>query len=282
MMKYFSIALFALTSCVLPEDTPEDSFSEPVDTQEDEDTTPSTDPEPDVDPCMPQRDADGMRFDGKVEYANGTIADMSNTRVKMCCSGGCMTAQWSDDGFCFSEGRLTPGTYAFKVMPLGVDNHATPLTFVTVGEEDIQLQAPILVPEFTNRTEVTDGIFDAGNGLEINMVPDAFVSDITPDYIAAVDVNPMTTGLPLSGIQRDKVVGIWYMGSFDTDVFPKWTFQLHDTDYPAGTKLRIVNSSYSDREWVYSGTATVAEDGVVHADLDSGISTLSTLILLEE
>ena len=75
----------------------------------------------------------------------------------MCCSGGCQTAQWGENGFCYPEGTLESGLYAFKVTAFGFENHATPLSFVSVGEEDIILENSILVPEFTNQQQIEDG-----------------------------------------------------------------------------------------------------------------------------
>ena len=286
MLRTLSIAFLTLTSCAIndenPAEIPDDSVETETPKEEEEQSSNDPSDPSDFDACRPNKANAGMRFDGKVEYEDGTVANPNNTIVKMCCTGGCQTAEWGVKGFCFNEGRLEPGKYAFKVMPFGVENHATPLTFVTVGEENIALEQPIMIPKFENRAEVQDGIFYAGNGLEVNVVAEAFVSGLGDDYIAAVDVEPATSGLPLENVDAEKVVGIWYMGSFDTDLFPKWTFQLHDTDLPVGTQLTVLNSSYSDREWVHSGTATVGEDGVVRADLESGISTLSTLILIEQ
>ena len=77
-------------------------------------------------------------------------------------------------------------------------------------------------------------------------------------------------------------MGRWYLGSFGANVSPKWNFQVHDTGVPSRTTLRILNSSYHDGKWLEAGTATVADDGVVYTDVDSGIGNLSTLILIEE
>ena len=70
--------------------------------------------------------------------------------------------------------------------------------------------------------------------------------------------------------------------SFGAEISPKWSFQVRNSDLPAGTSLNILNSSYYDGKWLNAGTATVGEDGVIRADDDSGISTLSTLILIKE
>ena len=244
---------------------------------------PGTQPEPESNACVPDEDAQGVRLDGRIEYADGTIGDRTNTRIKMCCSGGCLVAEWGDEGFCYPEGRLEEGTYAFKAIPIGSEGFATPVSLINVGQEDIVLDTPVVIPEFSSEGDIVDGVFAAGNGLEIDVVASAFTPSYGyDDYIAAVDVDPTTIGLPLQDVALDKVVGMWYLGSFGATISPKWTFQVHDTALPVGTQLRILNSSYHDGKWLEAGTATVGDDGVIYTDVDSGIGNLSTLILIEE
>lgn len=92
----------------------------------------------------------------------------------------------------------TEGTYAFKVLPSGSDEYVTPVGFINVGSEDIVLEEPVVIPLFANEGDIVDGVFDAGNGLEIDVVASSFISSYgVDDYIAAVDVDPTTAGLPL-------------------------------------------------------------------------------------
>ena len=173
-------------------------------------------------------------------------------------------------------------TIPFKIVPFGFEEHATPLSFVTIGEEDIIFDAPILVPEFSEIDDLIDGPFDAGNGLEINVQAAGFQPYFDEEYVAAVPVNPQTSGLPLDGLDGEKIVGMWYLGAFDSLLSPKWDFQVKGLGLPEDTTVRILTGSYADKKWIDEGTATVASDGVLYSDLDSGISALTTLILLEE
>ena len=83
-------------------------------------------------------------------------------------------------------------------------------------------------------------------------------------------------------IDPQSIVGMWYLGPYDGVISPLWDFEVHDTGLAVGTTLKILNGSYQDRKWLDGGTATVGEDGVLRTDLDSGISIMSTLVLVEE
>lgn len=284
MFRILPIVCLALTAC----DTPQDEVSDDLaDTIEEPATDPGSDDdtdnptEPDVDPCLEA--GEGMRFEGSVEFADGTIGDPGNVHIAMCCEDGCQTPEWGAQGFCYIGGRLTPGEYAFKVMPIGSDTRATPLSFITVGEEDIILDGPVVIPEFSHVTTLEDGVFDAGNGLQIEIIADFYnAAGLNRDYIASVHVDPVESGLPLDGLDAEKVIGVWYLGSFDADIYPQWGFEVHGTDLPEGTKVDILNGSYADSEWLKTGIATVETDGVVGVDLDSGISILSTFVLVQQ
>ena len=280
MFKKYTFVLLALAACDTPVSTEApapDVVEDTSETTEQVEDTDSSDTY--ADGCIATGD-EGIRFDGSVVYSDGTIGDFTNTRVSMCCEGGCQSAEWGENGFCFSNGRLDEGVYSFKVMPLGMDNYATPLSFVTVEDQDILLEEPVLVPEFSHMTDLQDGVFDAGNGLKIDVRADSFTAD--QDYLAAVEVAPESAGLPLDGIDSDKVLGIWYLGAFDAEISPKWTFELDNPGLPVGASVEILNGSYYDGEWLSTGTATVGDDGVLRVDLDSGISILSTLVLVEQ
>lgn len=115
------------------------------------------------------------------------------------------------------------------------------------------------------------------------MVVDQFTPHLDAgEHIFAVDVDPLSSGLPLKDLDLDKIVGMWYLGPYDSTVSPSWKFKVEGLDLPVGTTVNILNSSYSDRKWLDAGTATVGEDGVLHTDVNSGISILSTLVLVEQ
>ena len=279
-MLIFSIFNNLLFSCTADEGSaPDTEVETQVEQPKDEDTTPELEY---VDPCIEDEAAQGMRFTGTVVFSDGTFADSTNTRIHMC-SGGCAIAQWGEGGFCYPEGMLEENLYSLKIVPFGMEEHATVLGLQAVGQEDINLEVPIFVPEFTHFQDVEDGTFDAGDGLFINVEVNGYDFDWDPSgQIASVAVDPFEAGLPLNGIEPEQIVGMWYLGTFDAVVSPLWTFEFHNAELPAGTTLKILTGSYSDRKWVDNGTATVGEDGVVRVDGDSGISILSTLLLIKD
>ncbi|MAA77826.1 MAG: hypothetical protein CL916_01090 [Deltaproteobacteria bacterium] len=276
-MKLFSLSLFIGCSTQTA-----DVIDDPVTSNEIVEETPVEEPITEVDSCISSEDAVGVRFEGVIEYPDGSVGDGSNTRIHMC-NNGCTMASWGENGFCYPEGTLSPGIYSFKVVPFGHDNHATPLGFVTIEEENVVLEQPVMVPEFESTSDVVDGVFDAGNGLEIDVVADGFTPYMGgDDFISAVPVDPKEIGLPINGLNPDNIVGMWYLGSFDADVYPSWSFQVKNLDLPVGSTVKILNSSYTDRKWLDVGSATVGEDGILYSDADSGIEILSSILLLKE
>ena len=269
-------------SCTSPEEATDQTVSE-TESEISVETEFEKENEIEVDPCVSIDDtAAGIRFEGSIEYSDGTLADGTNTRVHMC-AGACQNAEWGANGFCYTEGRLEPGVYSFKVVSFGFENHATPLSFITIGEEDVILDKTVLVPEFSMTGDVIDGPFDAGNGLEIDVVAENFYpADEAEVYISAVDIDPEESGLPFHNLNIDKIVGMWYLGAFDTTISPSWGFQVYDTELPIGTTVKILNSSYSNQKWIEVGTATVDSDGILKTDENSGIEILSTMVLITD
>ena len=37
---------------------------------------------------------ESMRFEGSVEFADGTLGDPGNVHIAMCCEDGCQTPEW--------------------------------------------------------------------------------------------------------------------------------------------------------------------------------------------
>ena len=277
-MRFIAAAML-LVACGEKEDTAVESETEDAVVAEEE---PQATPDIESDPCDPEEGAVGMRFEGSVKYPDGSYGNQSNTRVHMC-SGSCTLARWGEGGFCYPEGSLEPGVYSLKIVPYGFEGHATPLSVITVDADDIVLEQDVMVPEYSNVLELTETeLFDAGNGLEINVDPAGYASYYgTDNYVAAVPVDPATSGLPLVGIDSEKIVGMWYLGSFDATVAPKWSFQMA-TELPEGTTVQILNAAYHDRKWMDVGTATVDAEGILRSDINSGIARLTTVILLAE
>ena len=277
-MRLISISLFIGCSTQNA-----DVIDDPITSNQVDETPPVEEPITEVDSCVSSEDAVGIRFEGVIEYPDGSVGDGSNTRIHMC-NNGCTMASWGEHGFCYPEGTLSPGIYSFKVVPFGHEGHATPLGFVTIDEEDVVLEQPVIVPEFEFSADITDGVFDAGNGLEIDVVADGFTPYMEGEepVISAVHVDPKEVGLPINGLNPDDIVGMWYLGSFQAEIYPSWSFQVKNIDLPVGTTVKILNSSYSDRKWLDVGSATVGEDGVLYSDANSGIEILSSILLLKE
>ena len=126
----------------------------------------------------------------------------------------CFVAKWSDTGFCFPEGTLPPNAdYAFDLVPtVDPTKYANPLTFITPSE-NIILSEPVVIPLYTH-TGSGDQDFDAGNGLTIS------TSDSMPENLYAVTLDLENGGLPLDGIDKENILGAWYIGPFETHLAP--------------------------------------------------------------
>ena len=101
-------------------------------------------------------------------------------------------------------------------------------------------------------------------------------------FVAAVPVDFSESGLPIEGIDTDKIFAMWYMGSFDAVISPAWSFEVQGTGLEVGTTVQILNASYSEQKWSDVGSATVDSDGVLRSDQNSGIANLTTVILLAQ
>ncbi len=276
-MTFFTMTTFIFTACVSnKEDT---ASQEEVVTDELQETE---EMDSAADACVAEDGATGVRFEGKVRYPDGALGDQTNTRIHMC-SGGCTMARWGTDGFCYPEGSLEPGVYSFKVVPFGFEGHATPLSVVSIRDENKILTKDVSVPEFSHQAELVDGAFEAGNGLTINIVADDYTPYLTTEnFVAAVSVDPTESGLPVEGIDTENIVGMWYLGSFDAVIAPMWSFQVENTGLTEGTTVQILNASYDDHKWTDAGTATVDSEGILHSDVDSGVANLTTILLVAE
>ena len=245
------------------------------------DTSTDTDTSVDTDPCEPLPDATGHRFEGRVEYADGTTA-AGNVRVQMCATS-CYVAAWGNDGgFCFKKGILSPGIYSFDTVPTtGEENtYATPLSFIEITADDdvVSLEETVIIPSFTNNQAADGGIFDAGNGLSIDVTTDSF----SEETVHSVSVDPTTSGLPLHEFSDRTIIGMWYLGPFNSSTGDSpWSFSVENTSLAPGDQVQIYNASYYDYAWLEGGTATVNEDGVLVSDTNSGISHLSVLLLVQ-
>lgn len=255
-----------------------------------EDTTITTEPSAEPsneeveDPCIPEEGAEGFRMEGNVQFIDGTEG-AGNVRVQMCNSQSCYIGKWGDNGFCFPEGVLSAGySYAFDAVPLiGEENqYATPLTFITVneGEQLLQLSETLIIPGYSNSTPSTETEFDAGNGLTITIGEE----EIEGGNLFGTPVNNEEWGLPLPEFENRDILGIWYLGPFETHFGIPWHFSFSSQqteNMPEGAQIEIYNADYDNQEWKFAGTATKSSDGFFVTDANSGISILSTLVLVQ-
>ena len=271
-----NILLFLFACGEKTTDTATDPITEPSEPSE------PSEPDTPTDDCA-ATDETGFRFEGTVEFSDGTAADNTQVRVQMCKSS-CFQASWGPDGFCFPEGTLDPGTYAFDVVPFGVENHATPLSFLTITEDQelISLEEPVIVPEFQYNGALVDGDFDGGNGLSIAVSAAGFTANMMGEEgVQSVPVDPATSGLPLEGIAQENIVGMWFLGPFESSLSPAWSFTVTDSGLAVGETVQILNADYEEKQFQEMGTATVNADGLLVSDSESGIGQMTTLILVK-
>ena len=103
-------------------------------------------------------------------------------------------------------------------------------------------------------------------------------------YLSAVQLDPMTAGIPFDGIDSaDTIIALWYLGAFDFQIDPPWSFSgTVDLGLPEGTSLSIRTASNDTKTWLEGGTATVGPNNALSSDADSGINQLTTLVLVLE
>ena len=237
-----------------------------------EDTSSTSDTTDTVDPCAPIEGLDGLSMSGSIVFEDG-IEAKGNVRVQMCTSGTCFVAKWSDTGFCFPEGTLPANaTYAFDIVPtVDPTKYANPLTFITPSE-NIILSEPVVIPLYTH-TGPGDQDFDAGNGLTIS------TSDSMPENLYAVTLDIENGGLPLDGIDKETILGGWYIGPFETHLAPASTISVMNENITTGSTYTIYNGDYENQIWLQTAEVTAEEDGVLI--IDSGLEILSTLLITQ-
>jgi hypothetical protein len=122
-----------------------------------------------------------------------------------------------------------------------------------------------------------------------NLIIDADPDGYTPPLgstdeemrLSGVSMDPATAGLPLASTQG-QVFAMWYLGTWNTSVDPVWSFHTNeDSGLEPGTQLTILTADYLGLQWRNEGTATVMVDGTIASDDGSGISMLSTLVLVQ-
>ena len=237
-----------------------------------EDTGSSTDTTETVDPCAPIEGLDGLGMSGSIVFEDG-IEAQGNLRVQMCNSATCFVSKWSDTGFCFPEGTLSPNMdYAFDLVPtVDPTKYANPLSFFTLSD-NITLSEPVLIPLYTHIGPGNQD-FDAGNGLVVS------TSDSMPESLYAVSVDLDNGGLPLEGMDKENILGAWYIGPFETHLSPASSLTFSNSSISAGTTYTVYNGDYENQTWLQTAEVTAQEDGIL--SIDAGLEILSTLLIMQ-
>ena len=241
------------------------------------DTSTETDTITVEDDCAIEDTGPGIRMDGTIQFADGTEA-RGNVRVQMCNEITCYVAKWGENGFCFPKGTLSSGySYSFDTVPTASGNYATPLSFIEITDDNavIQLDKPVVIPNFANTHDTSNSSMDADGGLSIT-IPENF----SENTISSVSMNIEDAGLPLE-FSSDKIIGLWYFGPFNTYLEDNsLSFTLSHTDLAVDTIVDIYNASYDEHHWIHVATTTITQEGIL--EVEKGISILSTLLIIQQ
>ena len=276
---FWTLLPCALLACGDKSDTDDTSHDHESDT--DTDTDADTDTDTDA-------DADKAGFDGVVSFDDGTDAN-GGVRMQMCNTETCIPA-FATTGGAFSFPGLGVDTYSLDAVPLVGDDppreYATPLDIYVIDGEDIgstiTLPDPIVIYSWQKVSALATGPFTVGDlTIQANTATFTPEKSSEADFLAGVQVDPATAGLPLALLPADGIAMMWYLGPFRARV-DGWSFSVANTGLPEGTLLRAYNAYYSGFEWVDLGTLTVNAEGTAVPDAGTGLQHLSTLVLVIE
>ena len=204
--------------------------------------------------------------------------------VKLCTQYQCKTATPNESGafeFVDIEGAL----YALEIEGEAADS-AIVMTFIDLAMEEVRsIETPIVIP--TYRTSASLGststiVVDGGLNVSADGNYTLPFGTNLEEQLSGVKMDPTTAGLPVDGFDGE-VVGLWYLGTWNTEVDPAWPFSVDALEgVEAGDSLKVITGDYLGNNWVEEGTATVEDDGSVSSDPGTGLSFLSTLVLIKE
>jgi len=211
---------------------------------------------------------------------------MSSADVKLCTSLQCKTTEPDANGD-FSFVDIEGAYFALEVKGNQADS-ATIMTFIELDMEEVDtIDTPIMVPSFNSSADLgTTTTIAVDGGLNIDATADGYTlpfGTTVEEKLKGVKMaNIPAAGLPMDEVQGE-VVGLWYLGTWDTAIDPAWSFTIDSLEGVAeGDTLKVLTGDYLGVSWVEEGTATVGADGSVTADANTGISFLSTLVLIKE
>jgi hypothetical protein len=220
---------------------------------------------------------------GSLVDGNGNV--LTTADIKLCTALQCKTAEPDETG-AFEFVDIEGATFAFEVKG-HQDNSATIMTFIELDmEEVLTIEEPVKVPTFVSSADLgSTNTITVDGGLNISATASGYTLPFgteVEEKLKGVQMDPTTAGLPMGDVSGE-VVGLWYLGTWDTAIDPAWTFTIDALDgVEAGDTLKVMSGDYFGVTWIDEGTATVGDDGAVTADAGTGISFLSTLVLIKE
>ena len=130
----------------------------------------------------------------------------------------------------------------------------------------------MVIPLYTH-TGLGSEDFDAGSGLVVS------TSAEMPENLYAVTIDLESGGLPLEGIEKERILGAWYIGPFETHLSPAATITFSNANITNGTTYIVYNGDYENQSWLQTAEVTADEDGIL--TIKSGLEILSTLLILQ-
>ena len=211
-------------------------------------------------------------------------AAMTAAEIKLCTPLQCKTADPDGEGN-FEFVNIEGAIFALEIKG-EQDNSATIMTFIDLPMETVRtIDTPIVIPTFkTSGNLGSTGTVSVDGGLNISVDANYTLPFGTEmeDKLKGVKMDVATAGLPFDDIDGE-VVGLWYLGTWNTEIESGWSFSVDTLDgVTEGDTLKVLTGDYLGNAWVDEGTATVGADGSVTSDAGTGITFLSTLVLIKE
>jgi hypothetical protein len=202
------------------------------------------------------------------------------------CSLYCISKEADADGN-FTFDGMKGDSYAFDVETHTAEGHATVLSFLNLEMEETRtLDIPVILPAYSTSTELNSaGEVEVGSDLIIDADPAGYSAPLgstdEPTRLSGVTMDPATAGLPLE-LTGGQVFAMWYLGTWNSEVDPAWPFRTTaNSGLPPGTVFTILSADYLGLGWRDDGTATVQGDGTIASDPGSGVTMLSTMVLVQ-
>ncbi|MCA9491799.1 MAG: hypothetical protein KC621_17830, partial [Myxococcales bacterium] len=223
----------------------------------------------------------------KTAGMTGTISDgaqnLAAVDLRLCRGLACRNGLTAADGT-YTFGAIEVDWHSFEVVPPRGSSLATafaPLRFETETVRTVDVE---LVPAQTTSLPGTSTELEVAPGLHLQLAngdldpPTPF--DPAPSAVTGAEV-PEAKWMPVDDV-TGTVVGMWYLGPFDTPAASTAGVPVSFDDQwslTEGATLRVYVGSYETSRWVDAGTVTNTS-GVLSGD--AALPLLSTVILVQE